>query len=86
MFDLILRGGWVIDGSGGPPFRADVAVLETMIADVGRLDGAAGTARHRRHRPLHRSRVHRRARSRRPHASGRPDSPAGFAPGSDDLS
>lgn len=40
MFDLILKGGWVIDGSGGPPFRADVALLETMIADVGRLEGA----------------------------------------------
>ena len=40
MFDLILRGGWVIDGSGGPPFRADVALLETMIAEVGRLEGA----------------------------------------------
>jgi N-acyl-D-amino-acid deacylase len=40
MFDLIIRGGWVIDGSGGPPFRADVALLESMIAAVGRLDGA----------------------------------------------
>jgi N-acyl-D-amino-acid deacylase len=40
MFDLILRGAWVIDGTGGPPFRADVALLETMIAEVGRLDGA----------------------------------------------
>jgi N-acyl-D-amino-acid deacylase len=40
-FDLILRGGWVIDGSGGPPFRADVALLETMIAEVGRLEGAS---------------------------------------------
>ena len=40
MFDLILRDGWVIDGSGGPPFRADVALRETLIADVGRLDGA----------------------------------------------
>ena len=39
-FDLIIKGGWVIDGSGGPPFRADVALLETMIAEVGRLDGA----------------------------------------------
>ena len=27
----------MIDGSGGPPFRADVAVLDNMIADVGRL-------------------------------------------------
>jgi N-acyl-D-amino-acid deacylase len=40
MFDLILKGGWVIDGSGGPPYRADVALRETKIADVGRLEGA----------------------------------------------
>jgi N-acyl-D-amino-acid deacylase len=39
-FDLILKGGWVIDGSGGPPFRADVALLDTMVAAVGRLGGA----------------------------------------------
>jgi N-acyl-D-amino-acid deacylase len=39
-FDMILKGGCVIDGSGGPPFRADVAVLDTVIADVGRLEGA----------------------------------------------
>src|SRR5262249_1417897 len=40
MFDLIIKGGGVIDGTGGPPFRADVALLESMIAEVGRLDGA----------------------------------------------
>jgi N-acyl-D-amino-acid deacylase len=40
MFDLLIQGGWVIDGSGGPPYRADVALVETMIAEVGRLDGA----------------------------------------------
>ncbi|GAC1466650.1 MAG: D-aminoacylase [Isosphaeraceae bacterium] len=39
-FDLILKNGWVIDGSGGPPFRADVGILDTMIAAVGRLDNA----------------------------------------------
>jgi N-acyl-D-amino-acid deacylase len=39
-FDLLLRGGWVLDGSGGPAFRADVALLDTMIAAVGRLDPA----------------------------------------------
>ena len=44
-FDLILKGGWVIDGTGGPAFRADVALIDTMIAEVGRLDGAeAGRA------------------------------------------
>jgi N-acyl-D-amino-acid deacylase len=41
MFDLIIKGGWVIDGTGGPPFRADVGLLESMIAEVGRLDGAS---------------------------------------------
>jgi N-acyl-D-amino-acid deacylase len=42
-FDLTLKGGWVIDGSGGPAYRADVATLEQMIADVGRLDDARAT-------------------------------------------
>jgi N-acyl-D-amino-acid deacylase len=39
-YDLIAKGGWVIDGTGGPAFRADVAVLDTMIAAVGNLEGA----------------------------------------------
>ncbi|WZO96302.1 D-aminoacylase [Isosphaeraceae bacterium EP7] len=42
-FDLLIKGGKVIDGSGGPPFTADVGVVDTMIADVGRLDGAAAS-------------------------------------------
>src|SRR5262245_40861789 len=40
IFDLIIKGGCVIDGSGGLPYRADVGVVETMIAEVGRLEGA----------------------------------------------
>src|SRR5262249_28470200 len=39
-FDLILKGGWVIDGTGGPPFQADLGVRDTKVAAVGRLDGA----------------------------------------------
>jgi N-acyl-D-amino-acid deacylase len=39
-FDLILKNGWVIDGSGGPPYLADVGLLDTMIAAVGRLNGS----------------------------------------------
>jgi len=38
-FDLIVKGGWVIDGSGGPAFRADVGVSGTKVAAVGPLDG-----------------------------------------------
>ncbi len=39
-FDLILKGGYVIDGSGGPPFRADVGIIENMISAVATLDTA----------------------------------------------
>lgn len=43
-FDLILKSGRVIDGSGAPPFRADVAILGETISAVGNLHGAtAGT-------------------------------------------
>ncbi|MDR3632284.1 MAG: D-aminoacylase [Isosphaeraceae bacterium] len=39
-FDLILKNGWVIDGSGGPPYRADVGLTGEKIGAVARLDGA----------------------------------------------
>jgi N-acyl-D-aspartate/D-glutamate deacylase len=37
-FDLLLRGGSVIDGTGAPGRRADVGVLGDRIAAVGDLD------------------------------------------------
>ncbi|MBW2397231.1 MAG: amidohydrolase family protein [Deltaproteobacteria bacterium] len=37
--DLLLRGGHVIDGTGSPAKRADVAVRQGRICDVGDLDG-----------------------------------------------
>jgi hypothetical protein len=40
-FDLIIRGGQVIDGSGGSPQRADVAVIGDRIARVGDLSALA---------------------------------------------
>jgi N-acyl-D-amino-acid deacylase len=40
MFDTLIHGGQVIDGSGGPAFVADVALLGDSIAAVGQLDGA----------------------------------------------
>jgi N-acyl-D-aspartate/D-glutamate deacylase len=34
-FDLVIRGGTVVDGNGGPPRTADVGVAGGIITDVG---------------------------------------------------
>src|SRR5262245_50347323 len=39
-YDLIIRGGRVIDGAGNGWYRADVALQGETIAAIGRLDGA----------------------------------------------
>jgi N-acyl-D-aspartate/D-glutamate deacylase len=38
--DLIIRGGVVVDGTGGPARRADVAVSDRRIVDVGSVEEA----------------------------------------------
>ena len=38
-FDLVIRGGTVVDGSGGEPFAADVAISGGKIAAVGTVAG-----------------------------------------------
>lgn len=38
-YDLLFRGGRVVDGTGAPWFAADVAVRDGRIAAVGRLEG-----------------------------------------------
>jgi len=40
-FDLVLRNGWIVDGSGNPRYRGDVAIRGDRIAAVGFLNGAA---------------------------------------------
>ncbi|MCB1008687.1 MAG: D-aminoacylase [Acidobacteria bacterium] len=41
-YDVVLRGGTVYDGSGGPPFVGDVAISDDAIAAVGDLGDARG--------------------------------------------
>src|SRR4051812_20168501 len=38
-FDLVVRGGTVVDGSGQPAFEADVAVKDGVIAAIGQVNG-----------------------------------------------
>ncbi|GGC51031.1 N-acyl-D-amino-acid deacylase family protein [Chelatococcus reniformis] len=39
-FDLVIRHGTVVDGSGAPSFEADVAIRDGRIAAIGRVAGA----------------------------------------------
>jgi N-acyl-D-amino-acid deacylase len=39
--DVLLRGGWIVDGSGNPRYQGDVAIAGDRIAGLGFLNGAA---------------------------------------------
>ena len=39
-YDLVIRGGTIVDGSGGEPFAADIAVQDGRIAGVGAIVGS----------------------------------------------
>ena len=41
VYDVLLKGGWVVDGSGNPRWRGDVAIRGDRIAAMGRLSGLA---------------------------------------------
>jgi N-acyl-D-amino-acid deacylase len=39
--DVLVRDGWVVDGTGRPPFRGDVAITSGRIEYVGNVNGQA---------------------------------------------
>src|SRR5205814_9410168 len=40
VYGLVLKNGWIVDGSGNPRYRGDVALRGDRIAAVGFLGGA----------------------------------------------
>ena len=40
-YDLLIKNGTVVDGSGNPGYRADVAVSSGKIAAIGRINERA---------------------------------------------
>ena len=40
-FDLVVKNGMIVDGSGLPRYRGDVGVKDGKIAEIGRINGAA---------------------------------------------
>jgi dihydroorotase/N-acyl-D-amino-acid deacylase len=40
-YDVLLRGGWIVDGSGNPRYAGDVAITGDRIAAVGHIARAA---------------------------------------------
>src|SRR6476659_1416973 len=43
-YDLLIKNGLIVDGSGMPAFRGDVCVKNGKIAEIGKLSGAATRA------------------------------------------
>src|ERR1700755_2827747 len=40
-FDLVVKDGMIVDGSGLPRYRADIGVKDGKIAEIGRNNGPA---------------------------------------------
>jgi N-acyl-D-amino-acid deacylase len=41
MFDRVIKGGIVVDGTGRPAFTADVGIKDGLVVEIGRISGAA---------------------------------------------
>ena len=45
MYDLVISGGTIIDGTGRPGYAADIGITDGKIQTIGTLDSAQSTAR-----------------------------------------
>jgi N-acyl-D-amino-acid deacylase len=40
-YDLLIKNGTVVDGTGCPRYQADIAVIDRRIAEIGKPDGTS---------------------------------------------
>ena len=40
-FDLLIKNGTIVDGTGRPGYRADLGVMHGRVAEIGKLSGPA---------------------------------------------
>ena len=59
-YDLLIKNGRIVDGSGGPSYRGDVAVKDGKIVEIGKLSGT-GQADRRCRRAGRRARLYRQS-------------------------
>jgi N-acyl-D-amino-acid deacylase len=38
-YDIVIRNGTVVDGTGSPGFEADIAIRDRLIVTVGKVTG-----------------------------------------------
>ena len=39
-YDFVIRGGTIVDGTGGPRYQADIAIVDDRIVEIGECAGA----------------------------------------------
>src|SRR5262245_30303511 len=42
-YDVVIRGGTIVDGSGNPRYDADIAIKNGFIVDIGAVKGTGTT-------------------------------------------
>lgn len=50
MYDLLIKNGRIVDGSGMPSYLGDVAIKDGKIVEIGHLDGKAKQVIDAKHR------------------------------------
>ena len=40
-YDTVIKNGTIVDGTGRPGYRADLAISEGKIAEIGKIQGSA---------------------------------------------